>query len=132
MGGGDEADRSTEARARHLEEGVLQIWMPVTHADEHPERDTSGGQRTLELGGLSSGCLGERGNAVEVVVVTRDLLDPGGWDVPTPKHVGEERSHVRGALRTAERDQHDRVERSRSRHESNRRGVASQKFCCMT
>ena len=108
--GGEKPDRAPQAGTRHLRHRVLQERMPVAHAHAHGQRDVARDERRFERARLRDRQVRERRDAAEPFVVMRDLLHAFGRDAPSAQNVPEKRAHVRRTLRSAERDQKDRVE----------------------
>src|SRR5688572_7814167 len=104
LGGGDEADGAAQACRAEIAQRVWKQRMPVAHPDVDGKRMAG----CLEAGPqalcLPTGNGGDRRDAVEELVVARDLLDALGADAPAAKHIGEKRTDVVRPLRPAERD----------------------------
>ncbi len=107
---GDESNRVPNAVRVHLLERVGQQWMPVAHADVDRQRAPRGNEARAKSVGLPARQLGDRRDAIEQLVMMRDLFNAFGTDAAAAEHVGEEWTDVVASLRAAEGDQQDGVE----------------------
>ena len=85
--------------------------MPVAHAYEHRQGHAARLQPPGESRGLRARQLGDRRDPTEEIVVVGDLFHTLGRHPAPAQDVREKRADVLGSLRTAERNQQDRIER---------------------
>jgi hypothetical protein len=84
--------------------------MPIAHADVDRQRMAQSREPLLEPAGLTPGDLSDRRDAAEQLVMVCNLLDALGAHASPAEHVGEEWTDIGRTLRTAERDNEDRIE----------------------
>ena len=89
----------------HGGDGVLDVRLPVAVAEVHRQIE-----RGLQLFDQRAVDAVDRRDAAEVQVVLGDVGEPLARDAPAPSDVLQERHHLFGRLRPAERQQQDRVE----------------------
>ena len=104
MGRSDETDGAANAIRMHPLQRVRQIRVPVAHANVDRQRVTHGNQARAKAVRLPLRQLGQWGNAVEELVVMRDLFDPLRRDASSAQDVCEKRADIVAALRTTESD----------------------------